>query len=294
MFSKSSNRIKRRTTEVLRSAVDVEVLTHAAHVKLRSCEKRDASQVLKDFSMSPKRATKYKTAFAMRQQNEKAQTKMTPVSALVMFVEAGLSRSQYEIIRSTHKHTYPCYSLLQKAKLDCYPDKDSYRVTDTCAEINLQKLLDHTVTRLLTYLQEVVHTWSEDKRDTLSLICKWGCDGSQQVQYKQTFQNDSDSDAYIFQSSFIPLQLICGTNNKLIWQILTPSSPHYCRPTRIRYVKESTDITNDEINYLQSATISLHDTKVTLADKHFSIKHTLLLTMIDAKCVTLLHTQYPQ
>jgi hypothetical protein len=52
---------------------------------------------------------------------------------------------------------------------------------------------------------------------------------------------------------------------------------------RIRYVKESSDITNDEINYIQSATSSLHDTKVTLEDKYFSVKHTLLLTMIDAK-----------
>jgi hypothetical protein len=86
MFSKASDRTK-RTAEALRSTVDVEVLTHAAHVKLQSCGKRDASQVLKDFSMSPKRATKYKKAFAMRQQNEKAQTKMTPVSTLAMFVE---------------------------------------------------------------------------------------------------------------------------------------------------------------------------------------------------------------
>jgi hypothetical protein len=131
--------------------------------------------------MSPKLATKYKRAFAMRQQNEKAQTKMTPVSALAMFVEAGLSRRQYKIIWSTHKHIYLCYGLLQKSKLDCYPDKESYRVTDTCAEMNLQKLLDHTVTRLLTYLQEVVHTLSEDERDTL-LKCKWGCDGPQQTQ----------------------------------------------------------------------------------------------------------------
>ena len=102
MFSKASDRTKRRTTEALRSAVEVEVLTHAAQVKLRSCWKRDASQVLKDISMAPKRATKYKRAFTMRQQDEKAQTKMTSVSALAIFVEAGLSRRQYEIIRSTH------------------------------------------------------------------------------------------------------------------------------------------------------------------------------------------------
>jgi hypothetical protein len=104
MFIKASDRTKRRTNEALRSAVDVEVLTHAAQVKLRSCGKRDVSQVLKDITVSPKRVTKYKRGFAMRQQDERAQTKMTPVSALAMFVEAGLSRRQYEVIRSTHKH----------------------------------------------------------------------------------------------------------------------------------------------------------------------------------------------
>jgi len=36
MFGKASDRTKRRTTQALRSAVDVEVLTHAAQVKLRS------------------------------------------------------------------------------------------------------------------------------------------------------------------------------------------------------------------------------------------------------------------
>jgi hypothetical protein len=60
---------------------------------------------------------------------------------------------------------------------------------------------------------------------------------------------------------------------------------------RIRYDKESSDITNDEINYTQSATNTLHDTKVILADKHFSVKHTLLLIVIDAKvCNAATHT----
>jgi hypothetical protein len=123
MFGKASDRTKRKTTEALRSAVDVKVLTRAAQVKLRSCGKRGVSQVLKDITMSPKWATKYKGIFATRQQEEKAEIK-TPVRALDMFVEAGLSRRQYEIIRSTHKHIYPSYSLPQKAKLDCYPDKE--------------------------------------------------------------------------------------------------------------------------------------------------------------------------
>lgn len=66
---------------------------------------------------------------------------------LAMFMEADLSRRQYKIIRSTSKKIYPSYSLPQKAKNDCYPPKEVYEVTETCAEINLQGLLNHTVER---------------------------------------------------------------------------------------------------------------------------------------------------
>jgi hypothetical protein len=42
---------------------------------------------------------------------------------------------------------------------------------------------------------------------------------------------------------------------------------------------------------VQSATSSVHDTKVTLADKHISVKHTLLLTMTgDKVCNAATHT----
>lgn len=49
-----------------------------------------------------------------------------------MFVEADLSQKQNEIITSFHKRFYPFYTVLRKAKKDCYPKQD---------------LLDHT-TRL--------------------------------------------------------------------------------------------------------------------------------------------------
>jgi hypothetical protein len=280
-FSDASDRSKRRKTEDVRNTMDVELLIHATQLKLRSSGKRDASQVLKAITSSPTRATKYKKAFASQQ--EKIQTKMTSVSALAMFVEAGLSRRQYEMIRNTQKQIYPCYSSLQSAKIDCYPDKEAYRVTETCAEVELQNLLDHTVTRLLTYLEEIVQNLSNEESNSLLLLCKWGCDGSQQTQYKQKFQNDCNSDSNIFQSSFVPLQLICQLNKKLIWQNPTPSSPRYCRPIRIRFVKESNYITNDVILYMKSAISSLRNSSVTLANKIFSVKHTLMFTMVDGK-----------
>ncbi|CAH1380651.1 unnamed protein product, partial [Tenebrio molitor] len=176
--------------------------------------------VLKAITSSPTRATKYKKAFVSRQ--EKIQTKMTSVRALAMFVEAGLFRRQYEIIRNPQKQIYPCYSSIHSEKIDCCPDKEACRVTETCAEVKLQ---NYTVTRLFTYLEEIVQNLSNEESDSLLLLCKWGCDGSQQTQYKQTFQNNCNSDSNIFQSSFVPLQLICQLNKKLIWQ--NPSPRYY-------------------------------------------------------------------
>lgn len=189
-FSESSERTKRRKTEDLGKSVEVDVLTHATHIKLRSIGKRDASHVLKDIISTPKWATKYKRAYTKSQQPAEGQTKIEPLSALAMFVEAGISRRQYDII-SRQKLLYPCYSVLQKAKKDCYPVKEAYKVTDTCAEIIRQSLLDHTAARLIASLEEVIQT-SIANEENMTLISKWGCDGSQQVQYQQKFQNDSD------------------------------------------------------------------------------------------------------
>jgi len=280
-FKELSERSKRRKTENLRNITDTEVLTYAAQVKLGTTGNRVASKILKEITNFPKRAIEYKRGYSFTLEENKAQ--LTALCALAMFVEAGLCRRQYEIIRSTNKKLDPLYSVLQKAKMDCYPDKESYHVTDTCAEIKLQNLLDHTITRLLTHLREVMQTLNEKESNSLMLICKWGCDGSQQTQYKQKFLNDYDSDTNIFQSSFVPLQLICTHNKKLIWQNPTPSSPRYCRPIRIRFVKESSDITNEEISYIQNSVNSLQDTKLALADKSFSVKYTMMLTMVDAK-----------
>jgi putative heme iron utilization protein len=93
-------------------------------------------------------------------QEDKAQLK---TCALVIFVEAGLSRRQYEIIKSINKKLYLCYSVLQEVKMNCYQNKESYRVTDTCAKINLQNLLNHMVT-IVDALRGVVQTLSKEER----------------------------------------------------------------------------------------------------------------------------------
>lgn len=213
-FKESSECSKRRKTQDLREHFDTEELTFATQMKLRATGNLDASKVIKDITESLNRATKYRKAFISRSVQERSQ--LSPLQALSIFVEANLSRRQYEIIRTNDKKLYPCYSILQRAKKDCYPIRESYKIIATCAEINLQDLLNHTIERLTLYLQEILQNLNNEDRNTLELIYKWGCDGSQQVQHKQKFENISDSDTNLFQSCLVPLQLISGKNEKKI------------------------------------------------------------------------------
>lgn len=280
-FEECSERTKRRKTEEVRREADLQILSHATQSELYAAGHRNASLVVKQIVQNPCIATKCKQLLSG--DYGKTCIKITTAQALSMFVEANLSRKQYELVRNSYKKLYPSYSTLQKEKLNCYPNKESYRVTDTHAEIQLQALMDHTVTRLLNSLEEVGEALSDAERSSLLLICKWGCDGSQQREYKQTFKNDADSDANIFQSSFVPLRLVVQVNEKIVWQNPVPSSPRFCRPIRIRFVKESADITNEEISYVEHSINSLEETNVIVNGNSYHVKHKMLLTMIDGK-----------
>lgn len=280
-FSDSSERSKRRKTENIRSSVDPEVIVHAAQVILQTDGKRNASKVLKDVTNSPTRASKYRKAYS--KENDIIPP-LSPFEALKMFVEADLTRRQYEIIRATNQRHYPCYDLLLKAKQECYPPKTDLRITATCAEMELQSLINHTVMRLSTFLEEVLITLNDFERKSLTIINKWGCDGSHQSRFKQKFTDDADSDANIFLSSFVPLQIVCGAENKkVVWNNPTPSSPRFCRPIRFRYVKESKDVTKEEISYIENAAKSLTPTKVNLNGNEYIFGHIMKMTMIDGK-----------
>src|ERR1700712_4908223 len=219
-------------------------------MKLRESGKTDASKVVKDLTKSHRRATKYVTAMKRSQNEQEQPSQLSPLQALSMFIEAGLTKAQYEIIRNTNKRFFPCYSLVQKAKKECYPEIQ--RVTETYAEIQVQKLMDHTARRLLMDLEEVVKSLNEDEKQSLTLISKWGCDGSQQKKEKRKYENEADNDANIFQSSMVPLQLLYGSEQRILWQKPPPSFPRYFQPIRPRFVKETTDITNEEIDYIKS------------------------------------------
>lgn len=288
MFSKLSEGSKRRKTKDLRSA-DLKELGYATQMNLRKTGEVEASKIVKVLTRSPRRAKTYSAAIkkSAADKDKEVSTKLVHLRALFMYVEAGLTQAQYEVVRDSNPGYYPCYSILNKLKKECYPE--IHRITETCAEVRVQSLMDHTIKRLLLHLgEEVLKQLTIAEKKSLVLISKWGCDGSQQTQHKMKFENETDSDGNIFQSSVVPLQLVYGKERKIMWQNPTPSSPRYCRPIRLQFIKETTDVTNDEIEYIENQIKEMGKTKI----DDISVKHKIVFTMVDAKvCNAATHTK---
>lgn len=63
----------------------------------------------------------------------------------------------------------------------------------------MQALLDHTARRILQTQVEVIKSLPQDKVENLTLIFKWGCDGSSgHSNYKQKYTDCHQSDSNIF------------------------------------------------------------------------------------------------
>lgn len=112
-FQESSERTKRRKTASLRSDVPVNELVYATQMSLRSAGQPAAATVLKDITTtSPKRAVRYRRAFESAE--ERKNGKLTSEQALSIFVEAKLTRRQYNLIREPVKDIYPSYKHIQR------------------------------------------------------------------------------------------------------------------------------------------------------------------------------------
>ena len=131
--------------------------------------------------------------------------------AISLLVEAQLSKKQYITITLQAKtkgcNNYPSYNKFRAAKERCYPD--SIIVTEDECKVKLQQLLDHIAKCLLLAQQEAVTAAAPaEETSNLVLFSKWGCDCSTgHSQYKQKGSAESFSDANLFLSSLVPLQL---------------------------------------------------------------------------------------
>ena len=256
---------------------------------LRSSGAVGAASVLQDITTkSPTRASKYKAALKLTQTSKARE--MTGDEALLDLVTAKLTKQQYKDIRSSLRKknfiAYPPYSKVAEAKARCYPS--GILVSEISASVELQALLDHTCSRIIMLQKGVVGSLHPQAARDLTLICKWGCDGSSgQSQYKQKFEDEASSDANIFLTSLVPLQIVGSdveTNkNLIVWKNPRPSSPRFCRPIRVQFTKETIQLTLAEQQYVNEQIESLKAFCTCVNGTEVIVKYQLFFTMIDAK-----------
>lgn len=115
------------------------------------------------------------------------------------------------------------------------------------------------------YFQGPVFDSISVKTNNFVLLSKWGCDGSSgQSCYKQKAEECGFTDSNIFLTSLVPLQLFYEENNEktIFWQNPDPSPTKFCRPIRFAFVKETTEISDEEVSRVKREIEELKETEV--------------------------------
>lgn len=295
-FEECSDRSKRFKTENLRANYSIPELGYAMKMNFRACGEVQASKLVATITRSPNRASEYNKAYDEYQ--NRSVTKMSGEEALSVLVEAKLTRHQYNIIRSKNPEKFPSYKTVQATKINCYPNKKDITITAFAAEVTLQALLDHTVERLMVLQKEVISGLQTDKLVNLCLVSKWGFDGSSgHTSYKQRVIGCNADDSSVFISSLVPIRLECGDSpgKNILWQNPRPASTRYCRPIKILFAKETTQLLQSEKNHIEQQIQKLKNSPVTIQDRNLFVAHQLLFTMVDGKvCNALTNTSSTQ
>lgn len=268
VFSELSPLQKRRRVE--------ELLTHSteslAYATGLSAADKNVADIVQLVTEHPEEATKIKELL----KSKKTMSIYSADKALGILTSLKLSKWQYTTLRACAKEEgiplYPSYTAILEAKKDCYPPKDTIEITERGVKVKLQAILDKTVARLGKFLR--LESSLDGKE--LTLICKWGFDGaSGQSLYKQTMVGEDDSSN--FMCSFVPLRLVCGEEK--LWENPKPSSTMFCRPLYFKFANENKLNITEEQALVEAEIAALEPS---IMGSH-TVKHSMLMTMIDGK-----------
>lgn len=239
-FEESSEKTKAKKCKIIRDNTSLPVLAHAAQMSFRKSGQPVASKILKEIIKSPTKAKKYQKSL-----KEVKPHKLSAEEALGVLIEGRLSRHSYNVIRKAAPEKFPSYTIVQNAKLECYPKRECITISEICSKVSLQGLLNHTVERLVLLQKHIIDSLDTDELPKIVLYSKWGFDGSSgHSSYKQAFLGPDSSDSSVFITSLVPLKMVCL--DKIIWQNPRPSSTRFCRPLKIEYTKETSTISKLE------------------------------------------------
>lgn len=199
------------------------------------------------------------------------ENKLSPDRALALLLSCNLTKKVYVTLRQTLGNL-PSYQTIQAAKAAALPG--DMEGTELKCEVNLQSLLDHTVSRILKILN------TTNIPNELVLYCKYGFDGSSgHAQYKQVWETLGKSDSSLFISALVPLELRDRRSNQIVWENTRPSSPLFTRPIRMQWLREDSAVLMEENRYLEEKIADLHPYRT----ENITVNTEMVLSMVDGK-----------
>lgn len=264
---------KKRRIEHINKSLSPQELTAATVKNFKDSGNEDITKILEYLTNHPEDIQRVKYCVFKKNTEENA---YSAEAALGLLMSLNLSKRQYIHLRMSARergcHLYPSYYRVQQAKVECYPKKEDMFVSAEGARLNLQALLDLTAERLL----KAVDLDAELKTD-YQLISKWGFGGaSGQSSYKQKSSKNFD-DSSVFMASLVPIRLL--RDGVVMWENDRLSSTWYCRPMMFKCMKETQASVEIERALIYNEIDALCSSKI----KEVSVKHQLLMTMIDGK-----------
>lgn len=283
------DRTKKKKQEDIINAHSATLLKNTFKTVLLKTQPKNAGQIVDVLpTASPKRLRRMVQSIP----TPKSTTEFSEEDSLALVLNLGLSRNKYEIIRKAlidKQWGYlPSTKLLQATKAKILPSE--MYVDDTAAKIRLSDLLQNTASRIISEFSEEQMELCNNSE--ITLICKWGCDGSSGFsEYKQ--QSGSSTDySTIFMASLVPLRMrlynesssSSSTNSfQDMWINSTPGSKFLCRPIRFEYVKEDRNTTQTLVDDIRKEIADLVPIFVEICGRITKVSFQLHLTMIDGK-----------
>lgn len=290
-FKISSLRSKQRSVKTLVKNLSPEQLSFATESSLVMSGKRRAAKVMKLALESSPRSLK---RMQQSKSNTPSFTPYTPVEALALIVDTSMTKEDYLKVQRGAKargaNIYPAYNQILQIKQTCYPE--NVTISDIEARIPIQKVLDHTVTRLFEVQKEVISLHLPPEVFEIDVYYKWGLDGSGGHSiYKQHFADSPKySDSNIILSTIVPLEMSIfhEGEKKIFWKNPSPSSTKWCRPIGFKLIKETNETIKQEFDATEQQMRAVTSTTISLQEKSLTFEHHPICTMMDGKTCNVL------
>ena len=279
---------KRRKTAKLRGAHSADELAYAAQMKLREEGRLIQAKLVKEINFtSPNRPAKIKKKIT-----ELSPTPLTDHEALALIINTGMSKRSYMYLKNAHKAHHskilPKYRNITAVREECYPP--NITVTEMCMSVKLQSLCDHTATQLVALQDSLIQSkLTNGEILHCTVLYKYGADGSgSHAKYSLPINEElteNNDEEHIFATFLCPVQVWIEVNDggskELLWQNPVPSSPIYCRPVRLEFVKENDEVIKTEFDRMAA---EISDINPTILES-ICVYHEFIPTMVDGKVV---------